>query len=349
MKEATGDFRIPVYVVSGFLGSGKTTFLRKALREPVLSGSLLLVNEVGEFGVDDRLIRLDGTPTVLLGNGCLCCTANEGLSTALHKVVETDFGQKVERIIIETTGLADPLPVISTIAINSFLAANLRVELVLTIVDAMHADEEESASLDYIRQIENADVVLLSKTDMVSTARVLKTKEMVVRLNPLCQCVHVQDTTLGELLALPHSQRADRLAYNWFPDLVEDQQEPSRTRLRLGSRSIAPGSHALRVNTFCLELGEELDWVRFTVWLSALLHAHGNQILRIKGFLALEDNKLPVVVNCVHHVIYFPEHLESWPSEDRRSFLIFVVKEIFPEQLLRSLQACVRTVKQLPN
>ncbi len=337
-----GDTRIPVYVVSGFLGAGKTTFLRQALRDPAFAGSLLLVNEVGELGVDDRLIRLDGTPAVLLGNGCLCCTANEGLSEALHKVVETDYGRKIERIIVETTGLADPLPVISTIAIDSYLARSLRVQLVLTLVDTLHADEDEAGSVDYIRQIQTADVVLLSKTDLATPAQADAARAMVARLNPLCQCVASHAVRLHELLGLRLTQRADRLASDWFTGLDDAPAQPARTRLRLGARPVGAASHALRVKTFCLELGDELDWIRFSVWLSALLHRHGDEILRIKGFLALEDHQAPIVLNCVHHVTYFPEHLPAWPDEDRKSFLVFIVRDLSPDLMLRSLLACVR-------
>ncbi len=336
------DTRIPVYIVSGFLGAGKTTFLRKALREPAFAGSLLLVNEVGEFGVDDRLMRLEGAPAMLLGNGCLCCTANEGLAEALHKIVETDFGQGVARVIVETTGLADPLPVISTIAIDAYLAASLRVELVLTLVDALHAGEAESASGDYMRQVQTADVVLLSKTDIATPAQVESARAMAIALNPLCRCLDAQTVELHELLGLRHSQRADRLAGGWFTGLEEGAVGPSRTRLRLGSRTTGAANHSLRVKSFCLELGDELDWMRFSVWLSLLLHRHGDAILRIKGFLALEDHAAPIVLNCVHHVTYFPEHLPDWPDEIRKSFLVFVVRDLSPDLVLRSLLACVR-------
>ena len=343
------DKRIPVYIVSGFLGAGKTTFLRRSMRSDAMRGSMLLVNEVGELGVDDRLIRIDGTPAVLLGNGCLCCTASEGLNAALHKIVETDFGRPVERIIVETTGLADPLPVISTIAIDSFLAAHLRVELVLTLVDALHAKEEEAASTDYMRQVQTADVVLLSKTDIASKSQAGAARDMVERLNPLCRCLQACDTDLSALLGLQISQRADRLANDWFTGLGVPIQGPARTRLRLGSRPAGMGSHSLRVTTFCLELGAELDWVRFSVWLSCVLHHHGDAILRIKGFLALEDHNTPVVLNCVHHVTYFPEHLAAWPEGERKSFLVFIVKDLSPDLMLRSLLACVRPAARLPH
>lgn len=353
------DERIPVYIVTGFLGAGKTTLLRQALKEPELHGTLLLVNEVAEIGVDDRLIRLSGADTVLLPNGCLCCTASENLGATLQGVVESESFKGVQRIIVETTGLADPLPVISTIAINPFLTARLRVELVLTVVDALHADECEADSTDYGRQVQAADVVLMSKTDLATSAQTEAAHRKVARLNPLASCQPATARHFAELMLHPSDQRADKLATSGlFSELVEmdapsiggaipgydarmERSEGRRTRLRLGARPL-PASHSLQVRSFCLELGEDLDWVRLSIWLSLLLHRHGANILRVKGFLALENRSSPVVINCVHHVIYFPEHLSEWPEGDRKSSLVFITRDLSPDLVLRSLLACVR-------
>ena len=350
------DERIPIYIVTGFLGAGKTTLLRHALEEPELQGTLLLVNEVAELGVDDRLIRLGGADAILLPNGCICCTASEGLGIALQGIVESESFTGVRRIVVETTGLADPLPVISTIAISSFLAARLRVELVLTIVDALHAHEAEADSKDYGRQVQAADVVLISKTDLATAAQAEATVQKIARLNPLAPCRSATARNFVELLERPSDQRADKLATSgMFSSLVRTDEAANkdagsappgdkartRTRLRLGARQLQ-ATHDLQVRTFCLELGEELDWVRLSIWLSLLLHRHGESILRVKGFLALENRSAPVVINCVHHVIYFPEHLDAWPDDDRRSFLVFIARDLSPDLVLRSLLASVR-------
>ncbi|MGA0569966.1 CobW family GTP-binding protein [Variovorax sp. VNK109] len=336
------DPRIPVYVVTGFLGAGKTTLLRRALKDPRLSGSLLLVNEVAELGVDDRLMRLDGTEAVLLANGCLCCAASEGLSQTLQKIVESEAAPAISRVIVETTGLADPLPVISTIAIHPFLSARLRVEMVVTIVDSMHAVESEG-SADYARQIQSADVVLLSKTDLATPAQVDATTGVVRRHNPLCAVHRVCDADFADLVTCMSSEhRADRLATGLFSTILDGAAPAERTRLRIGQRFAPSSVHTSSVQTFCLELGDDLDWLRLSVWLSLMLHRHGANVLRIKGFLALENRDAPVVVNCVRHVIYFPEHLDAWPDGDRRSFLVFIVKDLMPDAVLRSFLACVR-------
>lgn len=324
------DGRLPLFVVTGFLGSGKTTFLRRVLREPELAGSLLLVNEVGELGVDDRLIRLDGTPAVLLGNGCLCCVANDGLGEALHRIVETRLGDGVTRVIVETTGLADPLPVLSTIARDGLLAARLRVDGIATLVDTLHAVQSEADGDDWARQVRAADVVLLSKTDLASPAQVAAVRDRLAVLAPLAPCLLATSASFVELVARSRDGRADRIARTRF--LPVSSHRP---------RGHSPAHHAPDVRTFCVELPDDLDWIRLSVWLSLLLHQQGGAILRIKGFVGIDDHAAPVVLQCVHHVTYFPEHLSAWPDDERRSFLVFIVRGLSPDTVLRSLRACV--------
>lgn len=346
----SADPRIPVYILSGFLGAGKTTFLRRALQEPALSNSMLLVNEIGEFGVDDRLIRLDGSPALLLGNGCICCTANDDLDTALNDAVRAlNDGNVIERLIIETTGLANPLPVMSTIANSAFLAAALRVELAVTLVDALNANASEARSEDYLRQIQAADVVLMSKTDIADDAQIAHAQGLIAGTNPLCASFPVIGTTFADLIALASTLRADRLSRSVFGDGHRDatpfrhatnllRRKPSKPRAK---------QHSLGAVTFCIEIDEPLDWIRFSVWLSLLLHVHGEKLLRIKGFLSLADSPAPIVLNCVHHLAYFPEHLKEWPDDLRKSFLVFIVRDLDPAAVFRSLTACVTPTMRL--
>jgi len=334
------DPRIPVHVVTGFLGAGKTTLLRQAMQDPRLAGSLLLVNEMAELGVDDRLMRVDGTEAVLLPNGCLCCAVSEELSETLRGIVESEHAASVTRVIVETTGLADPLPVISTIAIHPFLSARLRVEMVLTVVDAQHAESSADSS-EFARQIQAADAVLLSKTQLVDAERVQATRALVAQHNPACACHLMSETSLADLAGRAIEHRADRLATGLFCALTGGGPR-ERTRLRIGHRATTSPAHTARVRTFCIELGDDLDWASLASWLSLMLHRHGANLLRIKGLVALERRDAPIVINSVRHVIYFPEHLSGWPDGDRRSFLVFIVRDLVPDTVLRSFLACVQ-------
>ncbi len=339
------DARIPVTVVSGFLGSGKTTLLRQALSHSSLKGAVLLINEVAELGVDDRLLRGGSSPVVLMGNGCLCCTASEDLRQELRGILELDVAPTAHRrIIIEMSGLADPLSAIATITTDPYLVNHLRVDLVLTLVDCMHIDASETASSDYHRQIEAADLVLLSKTDLATKEQVQAARDLVINAYPIVPCFLSSETPLHELIEIGSALRADRLAKRWIGGGAEVKSDTRSVSFH--ARAPSSHSHALHPNTFCIRLSEELDWTCFSIWLSLILHHHGTRILRIKGFVALERGSAPVVINCIHHLAYFPEHLDRWPDGDRSSFLVFIVREISPEIILRSFLACVQPVTQ---
>lgn len=339
------DVRIPVTIVSGFLGSGKTTLLRQAMSHPSMKGAVLLINEVAELGVDDRLLRGGSSPVVLMENGCLCCTASEDLRRELRGILELGAGPEPhKRIIIEMSGLADPLSAIATITTDPYLVNHLRVEFVLTLVDCMHIDASETASADYHRQIEAADMVLLTKADLATTEQIQAARDLVTRACPVVPCFLSSETSLSELTEIGSSLRADRLARRWIGQTAEDDRKALPVSLH------APTSpahhHELHPHTFCLRLNDELDWTRLSIWLSLILHRHGERILRIKGFIALESGSAPVLINCIHHLAYFPEHLDKWPEGDRSSFLVFIVREISPEIILRSFLACVQPVSQ---
>lgn len=327
------DSRIPVIIVCGFLGSGKTTLLRAALQHPSLAGTALLINEVAELGVDDRLLREGPSPVVLMANGCLCCTASDDLRQELRALLELDLDAALRRrIVIETSGLADPLPAIATISSDPYLSNHLRVDLVLTLVDCLHSDASETATADYRRQIQAADVVLLTKSDLASAAQIEAARDLVARICPIVACCLSSERPLHDIIADPPVLRADRLAAQW------------QASSDAGGHAHAHGAdaahdHELRPVTFCLRFDHELDWMRFAIWLSLLLHRHGDRILRIKGFVAVEQASAPVVINCIHHLAYFPEHLDRWPDGDRASFLVFVVRGLEAETIVRSLRA----------
>jgi G3E family GTPase len=338
------DTRIPVTIVSGFLGSGKTTLLRQALSHPSMKGAVLLINEVAELGVDDRLLRGGSSPVVLMENGCLCCTASEDLRRELRGILELGGPEPHKQIIIEMSGLADPLSAIATITTDPYLVNHLRIDFVLTLVDCMHIDASEAASADYHRQIEAADVVLLSKADLATEEQVRAARDLVMHAYPVVPCFLSSETSLPELAEIGSSLRADRLARRWIEERAETNIDTHPVSLHV---STSPEHHhELHPHTFCIRLSDELDWTRLSIWLSLILHRHGERILRIKGFVALGSGSAPVLINCIHHLAYFPEHLDKWPDGDRSSFLVFIVREISPEIILRSFLACVQPVAQ---
>lgn len=335
----TRDTRIPVVILTGALGSGKTTFLRRSLANKALLSSLLLVNEAAEYGVDDRLLREGFRPVGLLSNGCLCCTLNEDLKERLCSIVERpDPSRPINRVIIETTGLADPAPVIATITGSPMLNGNLSIELVIATIDCLQMlDTEEDPTSR--RQIELADVILLTKADLANRDQYAIAQQRAAAWNPLAPGIDASQTDLHGVLSKHSPLNGSRLRTGFFQSLAgtDSIESAANWRTTAGRKHLSRDQSG--VATFSLELDTAISWSRFAVWLSLLLHAHGRNILRIKGLLALADTGAPILVNCVRHVVYFPEHLRSWPDENRASRLVFIVRGIDPARIKRSLDA----------
>ncbi len=324
MTTAAGDRRIPLHIVTGSLGSGKTTYLRRAQESGALAGALLLVNEAAAFGVDDRLLRSDSTAVALLANGCLCCRMDRGVKEELHRVLALHRARgDFDRAVLELSGLADPLAVIATIVSDPFLDGQLRIALVVTLVDCLH-DAQSVGTVEHRRQIAAADIVLLTKMDLTTPQETAAAAARAAALQPLAPCLSAADTAYDGLVAQAGQLRADRLAHSAF--------------------LAATGRFACRPpdpDTFCLSMSGRLDWTRLALWLSLMLHRHGERIPRIKGFLHLEGADAPVLLNCVRHIAYFPEHRPVAEASGTSSFLVFIVDGLPQHLIARSFTACV--------
>ena len=311
----------PVTIVTGFLGSGKTTLLGRALSEPSMANTAVLVNEFGEVGLDHHLLRRVEERTVLLGNGCVCCSTREDLVGALMELLDMDQrGQipRLDRIVVETTGLADPSPILHTIFADPVLQHHFSVDLVLTTVDAVNGDLHLDRNPESVKQVTAADKIVVTKTDIAEPSSV---RGLISRLRTLNPSAQVVEATFGEV-------DAEELFY---PD-----GGPSAAAYLAGE---AGDPHDVG-DTYSVSLtfDRAIDWTAFGIWFSMLLHARGEDVLRVKGLLDVGETG-PVVLNGVQHVIHPPEHLDAWPDEDRRTRIIFITKRIRAEELLDSLQA----------
>ncbi|MGD9812271.1 MAG: GTP-binding protein [Sphingobium sp.] len=310
--------------MTGFLGSGKTTLLRRVLAAPGLEGSCVLVNEVADTGVDDRLLKSVAGDVRLVEGGCVCCTARDELRSILLGLVETvsDVDDR-QRIILETTGLAHPAPLIEAIAAHPVLHARIRLNGVLTAVDCTDANENARSFVEFTNQVIGADAVVITKADLVDEDAVDRTIDLVHGLNPYAAVTTANADTVGAFLK--HG--------------VTGSGIESRVG-RMPSHSPLPHSG---IRTFRIALEGDCDWTAFAIWLSLLVHAHGSHILRVKGLLDVAGAGAPVAINCVQSLVYFPEHLDGWPDTDRRPMLIFIVRNLEPALVLKSLRAFLRS------
>ncbi len=323
--------RTPVNVLTGFLGSGKTTLLQRLLRAPRMARTAVLINEFGEIGLDHLLVQQVDESVVLLQSGCICCSIRDDLKSALRGLLgRRERGEipAFERIVIETTGLADPGPILYTLLSEPVIRHHFQLGNVITTVDVVNAELHLSRNREGIKQVAAADRLVLTKTDLAEPGQTAAVAAELARLNPSARLWDAaQEPVDADFLldAMPTGPARDRLH-----DEVEAGATPSPNGLR---------PHTESVSSMSLVLDQPLDWTAFGIWLSLLLHRHGDDVLRVKGILCVEGADAPVFINGVQHVVHPPQHLERWPTPDHRSRIVFITRGIDPRRLRRSLEA----------
>jgi G3E family GTPase len=326
---------IPILVVSGFLGSGKTTLLRNLLLDPDAGEIAVIVNEFGEVGIDHHLVRKTDVRTTLLRNGCVCCSMRDDLSEALrHLLSQRERGTipRFDRVVIETTGLADPAPILHTIVAEPVVRNHFRVERVVTTIDAVNGASNLDTYGEALRQVAAADHLIVTKRDLAAPE---VSEELKARLRSINPAATVVDASFGTV--------------DFTPLLTEESQRGGAGIDQLGGvsfavdgDSMAPAAvHAMsdRVASRCLIFAHPLNWQMFGIWLTMLLHRHGDRVLRLKGLLNVGAERGPLLVEGVQHVIHVPRHLREWPDEDRRSRIVFIARDLDLAQVEASLDA----------
>ncbi|MDF2703464.1 MAG: cobalamin synthesis protein [Rubrobacteraceae bacterium] len=317
------DTRRPVTIVTGFLGSGKTTLLARVLSEPLMANTAVLVNEFGEVGLDHHLLRRVDERTVLLGSGCVCCTTREDLVGALMELLDMDQRGEMptlERVVIETTGLADPAPILHTIYTDPVLQHHFLVDLVLATVDAVNGVLHLDRNPESVKQVAAADKVVVTKTDIAEPGIV---RRLLSRLGTINPSALTFEAAFGEVdvheLFRPYGV-GTHAALTFLAGKPDEPHDVGDTY------------------SVSVTFDGPIDWTAFGIWFSMLLNARGEDVLRVKGLLDVGEAG-PVVLNGVQHIIHPPQHLGKWPDEDHRSRIIFITRGIRPEELLDSLLA----------
>jgi G3E family GTPase len=343
------DTRIPVAVLTGFLGSGKTTLLRRLLTDPGMAKTAVLINEFGEIGLDHLLVRSVVENAVILQNGCICCTLRTDLQQGLRDLIDGRSGGKFpefDRVVIETTGLADPAPIAQTLLIDPMLRYQVRLANIITTVDGMHGAAQLRSHAESLRQAAIADRLVLTKTDLISPTQLESLQRDLSRLNPTARGFDVQSDRFdaAALLTEGVTDPATKLreVRHWLSvsaDVAHDHH------LDHGDHGAHGSIHSDDITSFSLRIAEQIDWTAFGVWLTALLHRHGNKVLRVKGLLNIAGASGPVVLHGVQHVIHPPVHLDEWPDEDRASRIVFVLQGIPPSTIDRSLRMFLQAAR----
>jgi G3E family GTPase len=335
---------LPVNLVTGFLGSGKTTLLNRLLRAPQLARTAVLVNEFGEVGLDHLLLEKVDAETVLLPSGCVCCTIRGDLAEAIRSLFsrrQRGTIPRFDRLAIETTGLADPAPIVSTLLAEPVLRHHFRLDNMIATVDAMNGARQLAEYPESVKQAAIADRIVLTKTDLAEARPVAQLKVALGRLNPTAPILDATSDALApdELMASDIYDAARRSAevQRWL-------DEDARAAMDGGRYRHAPNRHP-DIRAFCLIFPEPLDWTGFGIWLTMLLHAHGARVLRVKGILNVVGLSTPVVIHGVQHVVHPPAHLEAWPDVDRRSRIVFIVRGLEQSVIERSLAAFHRQAR----
>lgn len=381
MSESSPKLRLPVSVLTGFLGSGKTTLLQRLLRHPDMSRVAVVINEFGEVGLDHLLVAKASENMVVMDGGCVCCSIRGDLVDTLKdlflKRVRGDIPE-FDRVVIETTGLADPAPVIHTLMTDPLLAARFRLDGVIATVDAAHGMSQLDQQPESVKQAAVADRIVLTKADVATSVATLALCKRLAEINPAAPIIpaafgDVAPKALFDAgLFNPESKSPDvqrwlkEEAYRTVGDAhghdhgevghghgdhahcdhehghCADDHHDHEHHHHHGHHHHDVNRHDDHIRAFCLVEEAPVPWNRFVDFMEALINERGEQILRLKGLLNVVEADGPVVVHGVQHMFHPPVRLEEWPSEDRRSKLVFITRDVGDDVIKPMFERLVR-------
>jgi G3E family GTPase len=318
---------LPVTVLTGFLGAGKTTLLNRLIQSPLAQNAAVIVNEFGEIGIDHLLVATADEGIFEMSSGCLCCTIRSDLANTLENLMaRRDEGavKPFDRVIIETTGLADPAPILHTFMSNPMLFLRFRLDGVVTVVDGVHGLASLNAQPEAVKQAAIADRLVISKQDLPEARdKIDPLKQRLAALNPaaLVLDASMAEQELGALfnagLFDPETRRAD--VSKWLKEEAHDHAHMHHDVNR----------HDDRIRSFCVTSEAPIGEASLGLFFDLVVARHGDDMLRCKGIVKLEEAPdRPVVVHGVQHMFHPAVRLDAWPDDDQRTRLVFIMRDV---------------------
>ncbi len=350
-QEATSvvEDRLPVSVLTGFLGSGKTTLLNRLLRHPEMGDTAVVINEFGEVGIDNLLVESASEDLVVMDSGCLCCTIRGDLIETLRGLIKRRWNgdiPKFNRLVIETTGLADPAPILHTLMTDPVLSARYRLDGVIATVDAMVGSSTLDMQPEAMKQAAVADRILLTKTDLAVESSALQAR--LRRINPAAPILLVRhgdvapSDLFGSGLYDPESKHPDVARWLAAEAYEESGHEHHDHGHHEHGHAHDRNRHDDRIRSFVIRHDAPIPWDSFVEWIEALIATHGANLLRMKGILHVTEAEGPVAVHGVQHVFHPPAMLSSWSEgEVPSSRLVIIARDMNREPVEAMFRAFV--------
>ncbi len=315
--------RLPVSLITGFLGSGKTTLLNRVLGDSRMARSLVLVNEFGEVGLDHLFMEQVGGDMVLLQSGCVCCTIQGDLDRTLRDIARRRAAAETppfDRVLLETTGLADPAPILQLLLNHPMISHDYRLDGVVTTVDAVNGRQQLDEHAEAVKQAAIADRLLISKTDIADIASSARLRARLEELNPGAVLYEIVQGDIDPALLFDSGP--------FDPAGNAEAHDHAHRHGDHGHHHHDRSRHNEHIGSFCLTFEEPLDWDFFNRWLMAVRASWGDRLLRVKGILNVAGEGQPLVIHGVHRTFHPPTLLARWPDTDRRSRLVFITRDL---------------------